>query len=1366
MAAVRFRCDYYSVAGIAYRIDIWDNSHSGAVTDFESSESGAEIRYTAESRERHSPICASECSFIFYIASATHAALITDLAGAAESRFWVALYKSGAFQWAGVVLTDTVRYQDLAFPYPFEVHAADGLAALKDTQYTDSGTRYTGPAKTLSHVLNILGKLPYLSLWGASDEFLRTSVDWWDGNGPGSPAGTDDPFGIYWAQHETFYSFEKGEARVMSCYDVLASVLSTWGARIYQVDGVFWVEQIHVRNASAFYARNYSKSGTQLSVDNATGDNQIDQTNVYKITGLQYEFYPALNKVEVEYEVRNRRNYLAGWDGTNTPPNANIQIKHNSGDAALQIAFGVTLSLTNDTYTVAPSNYVALLFTITLTVGTERLERGATITNFTVNYENAEWQTNTGSQVIVFYYPVIAPVIGQTSQYTIPFDIITPPLNVSGSWGIDITFDGGVDQNGTLIDTSNWTWTVGIVNPYMEVFSYGQPQVAEDTLIYTSTNPTGGNTAILEYKTLVGDADNPNSVGRLLYGTSAGSLVDTTSWGAGVDARNKNIGDLLASTILHGQLTPTRRMLGQVRGTFLCWRRWYQTLDNTYWLMLGGTWTTGQDTFDGEWFRIQYGGGGVSVTPVRRRVNIFPTTSLPTTPSTNHGPGITTQATGNVEGLVIRPLANNTANGAILAGAITSISVNTALETDEYQTGEIVTIYNPINGVFENVTVTADTTNGATTISVTGTLTNGYPNGAYIIKKPVVGITTLPGGDLGDILRHDGTEWTDYNGSNDGYPLVYDSTNGWQEEQLGTAGISNSAVTLAKIQNIATDRLLGRDTAGAGVVEELTVGGGVEFTGSGGVQTGAFTGDVTKTAGGTALTIASDAVTFGKMQNIDTQRVIGRNAAGTGDPESLTLTTAIDWLSTTQGSVLYRNASAWVALGPGTAGNVLTTGGAGANPSWSAAAGGITGSGMAGRIAYWSSTSAITADDFPLYWDATNNRLGIGTETPSGRIHVLIPNGTTETAFTLAGALTTGLGATISNTDNTTASAISTLILSAGGATGGDPVLQLNIAGQTSWSVAVDNSNGDRFAISQNTIPGTNDRFVIDASGYVGINASPASAQLQIGSSTSGINGLTVTGAISGGNQIVSFANTSNTASSDTRLTVGVGGTAAGDPCIQFAITSGTQWSIGSDNSDGDKLKIRAQITPSTGSNQGITVTNASSSLVGINNDTPGVALDATLNTSSIGLPVGTTAQRPAVNHSIRGNSTVAGLEYRYGGFWHRLTSQATPSYTVGAAAGTGATGNVTGSNDLAGQISFTTGATGLSTGTVFTVTFGQQHDPSIFTWIVFAARNAAAALEINKFYLGSSGNTAFTLAAAATLTASTTYTLSYMVRQ
>lgn len=101
--------------------------------------------------------------------------------------------------------------------------------------------------------------------------------------------------------------------------------------------------------------------------------------------------------------------------------------------------------------------------------------------------------------------------------------------------------------------------------------------------------------------------------------------------------------------------------------------------------------------------------------------------------------------------------------------------------------------------------------------------------------------------------------------------------------------IANDAVTYAKMQNVsATDRLLGRDTAAAGNVEELTVSGGLEFTGSGGIQRSALTGDVTASAGSGACTIPAGTVTLAKMANVATSRILGRTTAGTGVPEALT----------------------------------------------------------------------------------------------------------------------------------------------------------------------------------------------------------------------------------------------------------------------------------------------------------------------------------------------------------------------------------------------------------------------------------------------------------------------------------------------
>lgn len=80
----------------------------------------------------------------------------------------------------------------------------------------------------------------------------------------------------------------------------------------------------------------------------------------------------------------------------------------------------------------------------------------------------------------------------------------------------------------------------------------------------------------------------------------------------------------------------------------------------------------------------------------------------------------------------------------------------------------------------------------------------------------------------------------------------------------GATTITANAVTFAKFQQIATDKILGRDTLGTGNVETLDVSGGLEFTGTG-LRRSALTGEVTATAGSNATTIAALAVTDAKV---------------------------------------------------------------------------------------------------------------------------------------------------------------------------------------------------------------------------------------------------------------------------------------------------------------------------------------------------------------------------------------------------------------------------------------------------------------------------------------------------------------------
>lgn len=144
--------------------------------------------------------------------------------------------------------------------------------------------------------------------------------------------------------------------------------------------------------------------------------------------------------------------------------------------------------------------------------------------------------------------------------------------------------------------------------------------------------------------------------------------------------------------------------------------------------------------------------------------------------------------------------------------------------------------------------------------------------------------------------------------------------------------IDNDAVTYAKMQDVsAASKLIGRGDSGSGSPEEITLGSGLSMTGTTLVATGSYTdeqaqdavgamvdssltyvdatpllqraaltGDVTASAGSNATTIANDAVTYAKIQNVSAaSKLVGRGDSGAGDPQEITVSTGLTMTGTT-----------------------------------------------------------------------------------------------------------------------------------------------------------------------------------------------------------------------------------------------------------------------------------------------------------------------------------------------------------------------------------------------------------------------------------------------------------------------------------
>lgn len=165
-----------------------------------------------------------------------------------------------------------------------------------------------------------------------------------------------------------------------------------------------------------------------------------------------------------------------------------------------------------------------------------------------------------------------------------------------------------------------------------------------------------------------------------------------------------------------------------------------------------------------------------------------------------------------------------------------------------------------------------------------------------------------------------------------------------------------------------------------------------------------------------ATTIQNGVVTNAKLATIANLTIKSNISGGVASPSDNSLTAIIDAaLGSVQGDILYRNAAVWAALPPGSAGQLLRTGGAAANPSWTTAAfptiaGPINSILISDSTNYIASTSlwpnSVGTVGKILRSDGTSNTYSTSTFADTYSINTILYN---ATANTVSGATLTSI---------------------------------------------------------------------------------------------------------------------------------------------------------------------------------------------------------------------------------------------------------------------------------------------------------------------------------------------------------------------
>lgn len=1025
---------------------------------------------------------ATECEFVFWIENATHEALITDFVTAQEGRFLVRILKDSVLEWTGFILFDSTSYEEVDYPFAFQIKAVDGIGTLKDVDFKDVAGPYTGKSKMIEYLTRALSKISYVSeFYGAGDVFLRTSVDWWEETMTHSPTGVDMLDQAY-LSNAVYYEYKNGVLEYKSCYDVIKDILTALECRITYAKGAFWIEQISYRIATTIIQRQWETDGTFISAVNYSIDNDIDQTasGALLATGI-YEFTAPLSEARHEFKALERRNFFAGAenvDDTHTGIDTFYTPIHgNSGETTLRITGGMVLRISSNTFAPGYTNplepFVAVI-RLNIFLDNYGLQNSYTLqASYQVAFTPVIWHATPGLYVCqTISGPFLANTTDDIFTFTQGIDLITPPLpENTESFTFSCELETLKKSDGTTYSFADFDITYEISNLWMEAYSEGGPVLSGEAAKYSTLNTDTQNTKVYKSESLIGSSTNVNTVGAI-WVKPASTYILAGLWGIGATTPAYSfIGQMLTYVVASTRAKTSKKLNGSLYGDIasLALVVW----DSINWVLMGGSWDAVHNTFTGEWIEIRHTAGLTPSTPIRYIATDHPNPPRGNTSTTG---GLGPFRVGAPLGTIMYPVASTLSEENIRAGVITSLEIQDTLSDYDFNTGDIIHIVDPFTGGFERLTVTALTTNGQTAISVSGTLLNDYPRGAPIVRLPRIGAGfSLPGGPDGAILRRTSGEWTAYGTTAlaDGVVLTWTDAGGWAAAALPTVvvpdgdkgditvsgtgtvwTIDNGAVTLAKMANMATASFLGRNTAGAGVPEVLSIATAKTMLGltgtNSGDQTITLTGDVTGSGTGSfAATIANNAVTVAKMAQLAGLSILARASNSTGNVAALTASVALSYLRLNAGGT---------ALEFGTLPTIPTV------------------SGTAGQVGVF--TAGTTVGGFITYtYDSTNKRLQISEQvTPGAKVGTYNADYGTITGsrewMNIDGSLSTNLTATIRNFRNVGGTGDNIFSLVTGGASGGDPMLQFIISGVETWSIGVDNSDADKLKIKPQASPG------------------------------------------------------------------------------------------------------------------------------------------------------------------------------------------------------------------------------------------------------------------------------------------------------
>lgn len=592
-----------------FRTEIHDSAFVGTSSDFILQ--NIEFDYKGQNSNRWNPVWGSQLTIsILSTPSKDISGLFDDILEASEGQFTVKIYKSTDginydFYWLGIILTDISGATDEAPVQTFQIVATDGLGSLKGIDYNVDDETPFGDSTVQNILFNVLKKLPTNSHWSNSDVFLVSDIPYFENNMPsivGSP--------VAWIQipGKAFYSVDKnGNYDWMNCFEVLEAVCLTLKARLFFIEGRWYLLNIRIWETSS--AANLHK----FQYDGTLGGTTESYNLRFTITGTNsgtrlatqsFDFFPPLKMIVQKYVHDTSGDLLAETTLNSTNGSQSVGVVSKTSNECT-LAFKGVCNVQVAQSTPYANFQVFVKLRLTLKLGAYYLRRTANNASQNNDFSNMTWELSTVNY-IEFWAVMNVNTFGATNV-AISFE--TPALPTGGGVDMELEVAAIEDLNGNDI-SSTYSAFATFRGTYLE-FIDGTP---ERERVYFAQNNVNSYFSVVEElnDAFFGDKITDMTPNNIKVWNGSNYVNATSNWGRNTLLGTDPLLVLGLKDLMAGQRETIRKRSGAFHGNFDLHK--VLVFESDFWLPLGVTFSVIDSNYNGEWYDAgTYDDSGISV---------------------------------------------------------------------------------------------------------------------------------------------------------------------------------------------------------------------------------------------------------------------------------------------------------------------------------------------------------------------------------------------------------------------------------------------------------------------------------------------------------------------------------------------------------------------------------------------------------------------------------------------------------------------------------------------------------------------------------------------------------------------------------